>query len=120
VRPCGDDRDEALASAVQKLLVETQLNPDRFFFDWRGGARRAASPADGVYAGPACADFTARITGFAGAAPAHPYWADAQPCTMLIDEVETIWDAIAARDDWAPLEHKIAAIRRMGEAHRAG
>jgi hypothetical protein len=36
---------------------------------------------------------------------------------MLIDEVEAIWAAIAERDDWAPLHAKLAAIRRMGEAH---
>ena len=35
---------------------------------------------------------------------------------MLIDEVEAIWAAIAERDDWQPLDAKIAAIRRMGEA----
>jgi len=35
---------------------------------------------------------------------------------MLIDEVEAIWAAIAQRDDWSPLETKVAAIRRMGEA----
>ena len=37
---------------------------------------------------------------------------------MLIEEVEAIWAAIAERDDWAPFEAKIAAIRRMGEAMR--
>lgn len=120
VQPHGDGSDEALASAAQTLLVETRMDPDRFFFDWRGGARRAVSPADTIYAGPVCADFTARIAGFAGTMPAHPYWADAAPCTMLIEEVEAIWVAIAARDDWAPLFAKIAAVRRMGAAHRAG
>jgi hypothetical protein len=35
---------------------------------------------------------------------------------MLIDEVESIWAAIADHDDWAPFEAKIAAIRRMGDA----
>jgi hypothetical protein len=102
------------------MLVETQLNPDRFFFDWRGGVRRAASPADAVYAGDACADVTQRLAAYAGAAPAHPYWADAEPCTMLIEEVEAIWAAIAERDDWQPLNAKVAAIRRMGAAHRGG
>ena len=37
---------------------------------------------------------------------------------MLIEEVERIWSAIAERDDWAPFESKVEAIRRMGEAHR--
>jgi uncharacterized protein YdiU (UPF0061 family) len=120
VAPAGTADDEALASAVQKMLVETQLNPDRFFFDWRGGVRWAASPADAVYAGDACADVTQRIAAYAGVAPAHPYWADAEPCTMLIEEVEAIWAAIAERDDWQPLNAKVAAIRRMGAAHRGG
>ena len=35
---------------------------------------------------------------------------------MLIDEVEAIWSAIAEKDDWAPFEAKIEAIRRMAEA----
>ncbi len=52
-----------------------------------------------------------------GIAPlTHPYWSDPQPCSMLIDEVESIWAAIADKDDWQPFEAKIAAIRRMGDA----
>ena len=39
---------------------------------------------------------------------------------MHIDEVEAIWAAIDERDDWAPLDAKIAAVRRMGEAMRTG
>jgi len=35
---------------------------------------------------------------------------------MPIDEVETLWAAIAEHDDWRPLETKLAAIRRMGDA----
>jgi hypothetical protein len=38
---------------------------------------------------------------------------------MHIDEVEAIWSAIDKDDDWTPLHAKVAAIRRMGEAHRA-
>jgi hypothetical protein len=47
----------------------------------------------------------------------HPYWSDAEPCSMHIEEVEAIWAAIDRSDDWAPLYDKVAAIRRMGEAH---
>jgi hypothetical protein len=35
---------------------------------------------------------------------------------MHIEEVEAIWSAIAEHDDWGPLEAKVAAVRRMGEA----
>ena len=46
----------------------------------------------------------------------HSYWSDDAPQSMLIDEVEAIWSAIAERDDWQPLEAKVAAVRRMGDA----
>jgi hypothetical protein len=36
---------------------------------------------------------------------------------MLVDEVEAIWAAIDARDDWTLFNNKIAGIRRMGEAY---
>ncbi len=116
----GPAEDEALVAAMQKALVATQMDPDRFFFDWRGGVRRGPSPADHHYSHDAFTDFQALIGDFASGAPSHPYWADAAPCTMLIDEVEAIWAPIASADDWAPLHAKLAAIRRMGEAHRAG
>jgi hypothetical protein len=47
----------------------------------------------------------------------HAYWSDAAPQTMLIDEVEAIWAPIAGGDDWSAFEAKVAAVRRMGEAH---
>ena len=35
---------------------------------------------------------------------------------MLIDEVEAIWAAIEAEDDWGPLEAKVRRLRETGEA----
>ena len=46
---------------------------------------------------------------------AAPYRPDA-PQSMLIEEVEAIWAAIAERDDWQPLAAKVAAVREMGDA----
>jgi uncharacterized protein YdiU (UPF0061 family) len=119
VKRLGPAEDEALVEAIQRALVATQMDPDRFFFDWRGGVRRAGSPADHHYSHDAFTEFASLIPDFASSAPTHEYWADAEPCTMLIDEVEAIWAPIAERDDWQPLHEKVAAIRRMGDAHRA-
>ncbi len=121
VAPRDAGSDAALVKAIESALVASRMSPDRFWFDWRGGTRRGPSPADAVYAGDTFAPFIAAVAPYAGAAPtpiclAHEYWADAEPCTMLIDEVEAIWAPIAATDDWAPLHAKIAAIRRMGAA----
>jgi uncharacterized protein YdiU (UPF0061 family) len=114
----GGPDDVGLVKAIEAALTGTGMNPDRFWFDWRGGVRRGPSLADAIYAADAFAAFRAAIPAYAGPPPSHAYWSDAEPCTMLIDEVESIWAPIAAADDWAPLHAKIAAIRRMGEAHR--
>lgn len=112
----GPEADAALVRAIEAALYATRMDPDRFWFDWRGGARRAASPADATYDAPAFVDFRVRIAAYATSAPTHDYWRDAEPCSMLVDQVESLWSSIAADDDWAPFEARIAAIRRMGEA----
>ena len=93
------DNFAALIAAAEKTMREGQIGPDEFFFRHRGG--RAAADA---------------LAGYESVADGDPYWSDAAPQTMLIDEVEAIWAAIAKRDDWQPLEAKIAAVRRMGAA----
>ncbi len=120
VAPRGEEADLALLQAMDVALQRSQVGIDRFFFDWRGGRRRAPSPADPHYEGEDFAGFSAAIAAYRGTASLdHDYWRDAAPCSMLIDEVEAIWSAIAEADDWNPLYAKVDAIRRMGEALEA-
>ncbi|WP_022682721.1 protein adenylyltransferase SelO family protein [Sphingobium bisphenolivorans] len=111
VKPTGD-ASPMIEAAVRGLAAsETQI--DRFFQDWRGGDPRACSD----YAGEAWAPFRDAISDFEESqVKDHPYWSDASPCSMHIDEVEAIWSAIDKDDEWAPLHAKVAAIRRMGDA----
>jgi uncharacterized protein YdiU (UPF0061 family) len=105
--------DMKLVVAIEEALAGQSVTIDRFFFDWRGGRRPAGDEGLG--------DIAAMIEGHEAVPGArdHPYWSDPGPCSMHIDEVEAIWAAINERDDWAPLHAKIAAVRRMGEAHDA-
>jgi len=108
-----DAEDRPLVSAVLNVLRSRMVGIDRFFFDWRGGRNRS----DDAYQAGEFDELRARLEG--RQLPLnHPYWSDPAPCSMLIDEVESIWAAIADLDDWQPFETKIAAIRRMGEAHQ--
>ncbi|WP_447727009.1 protein adenylyltransferase SelO [Sphingomonas koreensis] len=105
------DRDWALKDAIDDALIATQWPVDRFFFDAFGGA------LPGGY-GPQWDGVRAALAGYVPfpAGRAHPYFSDAEPCSMLIDEVEAIWSAIDRADDWEPFNSKVTAIRRMGEA----
>ncbi len=109
VRSRGPLFDRLLRTSVFRFLFESKLGFERFFFDAHGG--RAGQG-------------TAMVEDLAAYEPvdpdrrAHPYFAGDAPCTMLVEDVEAIWEPIAARDDWAPLEAKLAQIRLMADALR--
>jgi uncharacterized protein YdiU (UPF0061 family) len=116
VKPRGAEEDLPLVQAIEQGLATRTVGIDRFFFDWSGGRRRPG-PYDATYAEHFGAVEAALSRYDATRMTDHPYWSDASPCSMHIEEVEAIWAAIDKDDDWAPLQNKVAAIRRMGEAH---
>ena len=117
IKPRGTDDDIELLVAIETGLAARTVEIDRFFFDWRGGGRRGPSPADAAYEAETFAVFRAAIQAYEPAAATdHPYWSDETPCSMHIDEVESIWKGIDESDDWSAFEAKIGAVRRMGEA----
>ena len=114
--------DALLGARLLCFLQKSRLPFDRVFFDWYGGEpaapRAQRSPHAAAYTGES---FTAFRHALAGRAPSRPqvledsYFRGPGPTTMHIDEVERVWEAIAARDDWTPLEEKIATVRRLGQ-----
>ncbi len=111
VTPLGDERDGQLVAAIEAALTASAMSIDAFFHDAFGGWLPEGDAWHGFE------DVRARLTDYrARKDRSHPYWSDPAPCTMLIDEVEAIWAAIDREDDWGPLNAKVAAIRRMGEA----
>jgi uncharacterized protein YdiU (UPF0061 family) len=116
----GGEEAQSFAEDFFSFLHETQLPFERAFFDLFGGRagreKRANSPHKDVYAEADA--LMARLDAFVPLRPErleHPAFGEG-PQTLLIDEVEDLWAAIAERDDWSPLHDKIQAIRRYGEA----
>lgn len=109
VSPRNPEADRILANVLEKALAETLTPLDTFFFDAFGGDLP-------THYGEAFDDLRDQL-GFYQPRKGrdHAYWQGA-PCSMLIDEVETIWAAIAESDDWGPLHAKVTEIRAMGEA----
>lgn len=115
------DLDAVLASAVYGFLEGSGVGYERFFFDWYGGLQREARALAGAarehYAGPRWDVLREVLEVYEPARANLPaYFEGDRPCTLLIDEIEAIWSAIAERDDWGPFEAKVAAIRAFGEA----
>ena len=101
----GTHEDAKLVTACEKAMRETGEQPDLFFFRHRGGRNARGHLAEAFAAYP-------RLD-----MPDDPYWHGDAPQSMLIDDVETIWSAIADRDDWSALNKKIDTLRLVGRAH---
>jgi uncharacterized protein YdiU (UPF0061 family) len=116
----GDDLDRALANAAWSFLESTGIGIERFFFDLFGGSTRLDQalngPAGQHYEGPRWNELRRVIEAYAPTRAAASFDREG-PCTMLIDEVESIWDAIAYQDDWSAFERKIIDIRDAGASY---
>ena len=121
-RSSGDDYEAV--TAVLRWMTASRVPYEQFFFDWFCGrdseARAKESPAAAFYK---TEDFAPVRDWLMAARPAEPtrlthaYFAGQTLCAMLIDEVETIWSAIADHDDWSLFEERLARIEEMRTAY---
>jgi uncharacterized protein YdiU (UPF0061 family) len=110
----GDEEDAGLVQTAFAALAAggERLGWEPFFFDAFCG-RAPAGPRQDLNTQPEFAEFRDRLAGFTPDRPerlADPYFAQAEPEALLIDEIEAIWAAIADADDWRPFEAKLARI----------
>ena len=126
LEPAGEPADNDLVRSFWKFMIDSKAPFEQVFFDWYGGELSRSRAEGGVLKETyASADFRPLAEAIEGRAPAafvdleHPYFARQNPCTMLIDEVETIWAPIAESDDWSAFQTKLAEIRSMAEAYGA-
>ncbi len=119
VRSLGEAADQRLLDTTLALLREggEALRWEPLFFDWFGGfassARALGGPRAKVYQGEAFHAFRFALFEHDPERPErleHPVFASAEPEELLIDEVEAIWAAIDANDDWGPFHAKLARL----------
>jgi uncharacterized protein YdiU (UPF0061 family) len=116
--------DMAFAGVVYGFMDKSRVPFEQFFFDWRGGPasveRAEAGPAAEFYRTPAFEPVRAGLLKRKPAASAnlgHRYFAGGRPCTLLIDEIESLWAPIASADDWSGWHAKLDEIAVAAEAY---
>jgi serine/tyrosine/threonine adenylyltransferase len=119
--PFGADEDALLAETIFTFLRTTKIGFDRFFFDWFSGtasaSRALASPHRNAYESGDFAPVRRLLEAFeprCARVLGTPYFQRESPTTLLYDEIEAIWQPIAARDDWAPFQKLVEEIRTLG------
>lgn len=109
----GEASDRQLVEAAERTMTREKIPIDQFFYHYRYG-KAGAGEAPGAYE----VAFAALLRDYAPVEDArHDYWTKGAICSMVIHEVEDIWQAISEKDDWEPLQRKICDIREMGQAH---
>jgi len=117
--PTMAEADVPLVNAAFKALSTggDRLRWEPFFFDWFGGLaseqRAMNGPRADLYGSEDFLAFRNHLAGRDADRPerlAEAYFQAPEPVELLYDEIESLWAAIAVRDDWAPFNTKLAAI----------
>jgi len=124
LKPKDAERNGELASALWTFLLQTKAPFEQTFFDWYGGRlsqeRAQRSPSSALYEHDAFKPVRQAIDDFEPIDALnldHPYFARDCPCTMLIDDVEALWEPIATGDDWSAFLAKLQDIAMLAEAY---
>lgn len=112
----GFDKDKPLVVAAEQALTKKTVTIDQFFFDW---GKDIISDSANYQSGEFAVFGQEMATRKRARSSSHKYWQSELPCSMHIEEVEAIWDAIAKNNDWQPLNIKVTQIRNMGKALRS-
>jgi uncharacterized protein YdiU (UPF0061 family) len=123
LQPASEEEDLALLKALFGWMGESRVSWPQVFFDWFCGSasetRAAASPIASLYREPAFEPVRKLLMTHAAERPerlAHAYFSEGRPASMLIDEVEALWTAIAGADDWAPFYKHMERIETARQA----
>ncbi len=109
LRSAGEAKDRQLVEAAERAMITDDIDIDAFFHAHRSGREARQHPASDAYL-----RFLEILSDYAALAKTQDDWQNTPICSMHVDEVEDIWNAIAQRDDWTALHKKIADIRDMG------
>jgi uncharacterized protein YdiU (UPF0061 family) len=112
------ERDVSLVRDFFVAAKASQYGFDQIFHDLYGGQPRIEGYSANYWR--PVLDYLRDATPRNVAALDHPHFQSQKALSMTIDEVEAIWDPIAANDDWSLLSAKLAAIHRMRRAYGGG
>lgn len=112
LQPLNKDSDEKLLVLFFKFLQDSQVPFEQFFFDIHSGVHR---PHFKKYESHKLFAELLKILKTYDLQSEeklkHPYLQQEAPCSLLIEEIEALWQKISLDNDWSGFEQKIQKIR---------
>ncbi|WP_379549708.1 protein adenylyltransferase SelO family protein [Qipengyuania sp. DGS5-3] len=104
LEPRGLDADMSLVGACEEAMRESGAVPDRFFHRHRGGRSVTGALAKA-------------FSGYDSHTEPHSYWEQGEVFSLLVDDVEAIWEGIDRHNDWTGFNSAIEKVRKIAGAH---
>ncbi len=123
--PRFDEVDESLLQQFFVMLAAKERIFEQAFFDFYGGLERQAwklPEKKDDYIDSESLKFIEILKNYKVADSAHllhPYFLQTNPQTLLIQDIENIWQPITLRDDWSLFEQKLQKIRAFRGVYEA-
>jgi len=112
VKPKSKEENSALLSSFFQMITETEVHFEQAFFDFY--AKRALSNQVKSKYEKTGGAFIQNLDKFEVLdieKANHSYFKNDSPVTLLIDEIENLWNPIADLDDWSSYNKKLQSIR---------
>ncbi len=123
LQPMTEEADLNLLKALFAWMGSTRASWPQVFFDWFCGPasehRSGASPLAQLYREEAFEPVRRALMEHQPERPerlTHAYFSGTDPASLLIEEVESLWEAIAQRDDWGPFYRHMDRIETARQA----
>ncbi len=119
----GKALDSEVLHTAFEFLQNSEVSYAQFFFDFYGGVnqeRVKQSPCRDFYQGEVFNRLERLLNQYLSPERVElrlkdMYFQQTKPTNLLIDEIEEIWEAIAARDDWSLFQNKVEELQKLKE-----
>jgi protein adenylyltransferase len=122
LKPRDDSANETFLRLLLAALKESEVSYEGFFFDWfcADAGRALTRPRLATYQHPDFLAFRKVMETFDPVRPerlTHAYFDRESPVTLVIEEVEALWAAIAHDEDWQVFYSTLETIDEAAQAY---
>lgn len=118
IEPIDSEKDGEFIQSFLSWMTDSGAGFEQSIFDWFGGiasvSRAQESPQKELYNSDDFSQLKSKLNAYTPIAPERlklAYYQNSKPITLLLGDIEGIWEKIADDDDWSAFHEHINSIR---------